>query len=359
MSKPHSPAPVGLDITNRRDLVSICYSTWFNAILDRGDTPIERWHNVTEIQAGRQDWGPKNAFHYWSKPALGYYRSDERAVIRTHMTQLAEAGVDFIIMDYTYESDHNVGSRFWEIYTRIPMDAICDTIIEMRAEGLKAPYIVFWLGTGYGPLYKLFYDRYLNVDKWRDCFVYWNEKPFVLTWTEDADTCPYLDRLTVRTMRGLGSVIPEKRHWSFLTIDTWGQFAPAPDGTPEQVTVSVATQETYMSLPTAHGRQGGLFWFKQWYNAFAIRPKIVTLTWWNEWCAQRLEVAPNVYEFTDNYDIEHSRDLEPMEGGHGDLYYRRLKDYIAAYKAHTSCPVTLMDDDRRAAAEAWIASLPQ
>ncbi len=345
--------PRGLDITNRRDLVGICYTVWFNAILGNRDTPVEVWHNVSEVEAGRQNFGPKNAFHYWGKPALGYYRSNDRNVIRRHMTQLSEAGVDFIIIDHTYEGDHWLGGSGWNLYTTIPMDAILETITEMRAEGKQTPYVVFWVGTNKGPLYRAVYDRYYAREEWQDCFVYWDGKPFIISWGE-AEDCPYQDLFTVRTMRGLGSVDEAKNNWSFLTIDNEGKHATAPDGTPEQVTVAVATQETYMSLPTAHGREGGLFWFKQWSYAFRARPKIVTLTWWNEWCAQRLEIAPGVYEFTDNYNREYSRDIEPMEGGHGDQYYRWLIAYIKAYRSGEPCPL-LVEEPYRFSAEAYLA----
>ena len=42
--------------------------------------------------------------------------------------------------------------------------------------------------------------------------------------------------------------------------------------------------------------------------------------------------------FVDNYTQEYSRDIEPMEGGHGDLYYRWLCEYVRAYKAGEDCP---------------------
>ena len=29
----------GLDITDKKDLVGICYTMWFNAVLGSGDTP--------------------------------------------------------------------------------------------------------------------------------------------------------------------------------------------------------------------------------------------------------------------------------------------------------------------------------
>lgn len=90
----------GLDITDKNDLVSICYSTWFNPIVAKSGS-ASGIYNITEILAGNGQWGPENAFHFWGEPAVGYYRSDDKSVIRTHMTQLAEAGVDFIIIDNT------------------------------------------------------------------------------------------------------------------------------------------------------------------------------------------------------------------------------------------------------------------
>ena len=98
-----------------------------------------------------------------------------------------------------------------------------------------------------------------------------------------------------------------------------------------------------MSEPTAHGRNGGIFWYCQWYYAFEVHPKVVGLTWWNEWTAQRYEISPGKFIFTDAYNQEYSRDIEPMEGGHGDQYYQWLKQYIAHYKAGLDCPVLVED----------------
>lgn len=68
----------------------------------------------------------------------------------------------------------------------------------------------------------------------------------------------------------------------------------------------------------------------------------MTLTWWNEWCAQLFRVDGK-YVFTDNFNQEFSRDIEPMKGGHGDRYYRWLCEYIRAYKAHENCPSLIQD----------------
>lgn len=87
------------EISDKKDLVGICYSTWFNPIISTNGTSDPP--NISEILAGKREWGGLHAFHYWGKPSLGYYRSTDKSVIRIHMTQLAEAGVDFIIVDNT------------------------------------------------------------------------------------------------------------------------------------------------------------------------------------------------------------------------------------------------------------------
>ena len=334
---------LGLDITDKTGLVSICYSVWFDAILGKSGGTVDNWHNITEILAGNQQWGGSPSFHYWAKPALGYYSSSNKEVIRTHMTQLYTAGVDFIIIDLTNAGDGYLGASAWTEYIQKPMDAICDTIMEMRAEGLGTPYVVFWVGDGNGPLYQELYDKYHAVEKWKDCFVYWEGKPFLITTHKTPEEFPLKDLYTVRSMWGLG-VKYDQGQWSFLSINNKDKVTNGPDGKPEQVSVAVASQETYMSMPTAHGREGGMFWYAQWLTAFEYQPKIVTLTWWNEWTAQRLDIGGGQYAFTDNYNQNYSRDIEPMEGGHGDQYYKWMVEYISAYKGGLECPVLIEEE---------------
>ena len=338
---PREGFELGLDITDKTDIVSICYSVWFDYILGSGTEPVTDWYNITEVQAGLKDWGPSPAFHYWAKPAQGYYRSSDKTAIRNNMTLIYNAGVDFIILDHT--NLHNGYLDNADLKKRMiddPMTALFDTIMEMRAEGLGTPYVVVWCGDNDGRLYQYLYDEYYNVEKWRDCFVYWDGKPLLLTTHTMPENFPLKDQdiYTVRSMWGLG-VDFAGGQWSYLNVYNYGRVANGADGKPEQVGVAVAAQETYMSESTAHGRKGGTFWYCQWYYAFEVHPKIVTLTWWNEWTVQRIEISPGRYIFTDNYNQEYSRDIEPMEGGHGDQYYQWLKQYISYYKAGLECPV--------------------
>lgn len=336
----------GLDITKKTDIVSICYSTWFNVVLGNTKKPP----NITEIlekgdKNGVYNWGAPGAFHYWAEPALGYYRSDDADVIRTHMTQLADANVDFIIIDNTNMNKARTLSKSeWKKYVTDPCTVLLDTIVQMRSEGLKTPYVVFWSGSwGYDNTYWAVvdktYDDFHAKEKWKDCFVYWEGKPLTLV-TSMPDTEPNRD-VTVRDMFGLDYNLGVNE-WSFLQHNN--EPNKDKDGYVEQMCVCTAAQRDYMSKKSAQGREHGRFMYSQWYNAFQFRPKIVTLTWWNEWAAQRmLDETTNKYHFTDNYNQEYSRDLEPMKGGHGDQYYQWMKQYISAYKGLEECPV-LVDE---------------
>lgn len=339
--KDYTEVEYGLDITKKTDIVSICYSTWFNVVLGDNKNPP----NITEILAegektGRYKWGGETAFHYWAEPAVGYYRSDDKEVIRTHMTQLSDAGVDFIIIDNTNMDRARTKSADWARFVTIPCTVLLNTIVDMREEGLKTPYVVFWSGSWSGTDWAVVektYDDFHAEDKWKDCFVYWEGKP--LTLVTKLPSSETTRDVTVREMFGLDSDLPAEK-WSFL------QHLNEPnedkDGYTEQMCVCTAAQRTYMSKKSAQGREHGIFMHTQWYNAFQYRPKIVTLTWWNEWAAQRI-VDDGESHFTDNYNQEYSRDLEPMKGGHGDLYYQWMKEYIRAYRAMEECPV-LVDE---------------
>ena len=341
---------LGLDITDRTDVVSICYTMWFNAIHGEGKGKIEQALNVEELTkqygfSAEYGFGTKDdqhnhvpAFHYWSKPAQGYYRSTDTDAIRNNMTLLYNAGVDFIILDYTYASapGYNPGSGPWASYIEGPVIALLDTIMEMRTEGLGTPYVVFWLGSS--NMFDTMYEHFMQPEKWQDCFVYWNGKPFIMNWSkDDTDYEELFPAYTVRSMYGLRATASTNQ-WSYLEIDNSRTVSYDAEGKAEHMCADVATQETYMSQPTAHGRQGGRFWNGQWKNVFAVHPKIVTVTWWNEWCAQEYYVDGVGYIFTDNFNQEYSRDIEPMEGGHGDQYYRWLCEYIRCYKNGKNCP---------------------
>lgn len=102
---------------------------------------------------------------------------------------------------------------------------------------------------------------------------------------------------------------------------------------------------------TATDYAKGVQFQEQWDRALAVDPKMVFVTGWNEWVAQRFRVAKDqrinlagreLKEgetfFVDQYNAEFSRDIDPMKGGYEDNYYYQLVANIRRFKGARSIP---------------------
>ncbi|MBI1177205.1 hypothetical protein GC207_07170 [bacterium] len=141
--------------------------------------------------------------------------------------------------------------------------------------------------------------------------------------------------------------------WSWLEVYPQHVFTNSA-GAKEQMSVGVAQNAVgnrlgSMSEKDAKGRSWhdgardsrpnavayGFNFDEQWRHALAVDPQFVFVTGWNEWIAGRFNEFAGVREpvmFVDEFDEEHSRDIEPMQGGHGDDYYYQLIANIRRYK---------------------------
>ncbi|MBI5834469.1 MAG: hypothetical protein HZB16_19395 [Armatimonadetes bacterium] len=87
--------------------------------------------------------------------------------------------------------------------------------------------------------------------------------------------------------------------------------------------------------PAPDASDRGLNGIEQWRRAREQDPRIVFVTGWNEWIAGRFPEFAGVKEpvmFVDEFDREHSRDIEPMVGGHRDAFYYQLVGEIRRFK---------------------------
>ena len=112
-------------------LVGVAYSTWHKT-------------------ASEQDWGKR----VWGTPTVGFYASNDRAVIRQHATWLADAGVDFIWVDWSnnikYLFDPNKSNPTFDMIEGATHD-IFDEYTAMRAAGQKTPNISIFAGVTGSP----------------------------------------------------------------------------------------------------------------------------------------------------------------------------------------------------------------
>jgi hypothetical protein len=147
--------------------------------------------------------------------------------------------------------------------------------------------------------------------------------------------------------------------WSWLEVYPQHVFANA-RGEREMMAVGVAQNAVgkrlgAMSEPDSMGRSyhGGAFdrtpgavdrglnFAEQWERALQEDPQFVFVTGWNEWIASRFSDfcgVKGVAVFPDECDQEHSRDIEPMKGGHGDNYYYQLVAAVRQFKGVRPIP---------------------
>ena len=80
----------------------------------------------------------------------------------------------------------------------------------------------------------------------------------------------------------------------------------------------------------------GLNFQEQWERALEIDPDLIFVTGWNEWIAGKWDSGweGDPFSFVDQYDWEHSRDIEPNKGWgeKGDVYYYQLIQNTRKFK---------------------------
>ncbi len=292
-------------------------------------------------------WGGNGVAHYWGEPLFGYYRGDDRWVLRRHAQMLADAGVDVLIFDTTNAHSYP------EVYTNL-----CEVFMAVRRAGGRTPQIAFMVNTKAGATAVKIYHELYKKNRYSELWFHWQGKPLLICDPKEAG--PELKKFF--TLRAA--------HWPFTLVNTknawhWEATYPQPYGftddpqKAEQVNVSVAQNLSAkhgsvanMNSGLARGRSFhsgqqhiasgsvnyGDNFQEQWKRAFELDPPFVMVTGWNEWIAGRWIRPENPLTFVDQYDEEFSRDIEPMRGGHGDNYYWQLIANVRRYKGVPALP---------------------
>lgn len=177
----------------------------------------------------------------------------------------------------------------------------------------------------------------------------------------DGDTQQILEFFTFRKPQPdyfQGPTKPDM--WSWLEIAPQHVFTNAA-GQKEQMSVGVGQNAVNgrlgsMSEVGAHGRsfhagktdprpeavRYGLNVTEQWERALQEDPRFIFVTGWNEWIMGRFAEFNRIklpVMFVDQFDQEHSRDIEPMRGGHGDDYYYQFVSQVRRYKGARPLPL--------------------
>ncbi len=358
-----APAP-------RKKFVGIFYWTWRNGN-GNGGTP----RNLTEILSRYPEaeydmkhpaWTARDIVH-WNKPFYGFYRNDDPYVIRKHAQYFADAGVDVLVFDTTN------GSLVW----RDAFMPLLEELDKARKDGIHTPQVAFMMQ--FCPsqdtlrmLRGVYQDLY-RPGKYRDLWFIWDGKPLVMAYPEsipeqgisDYDT-KILNEIrnffTFRPGQPLYAGGPKRDdQWGWLEMAPQNGYGPKAHGKYEMCTVGVAqncSAERICTHFNAKGTFGRSYTHKdghakltkdsykygynvqeQWDNAIAMDPEYVFVTGWNEWIMGKFPGKPWVLEegstqiaFVDQYDREHSRDIEPDCDGYLDTYYLQLCANIRKFK---------------------------
>ncbi len=313
-------------------------------------------YDLSTILGGKPPaFGPVGAFHWWGEPEIGYFRSDDPWVQRRNLEMLGEAGVDALFVDAT-----NAFTYPDEVRT------LFQTAAQMRAQGDPAPQVAFVLNANEVPTLRKLWSEWYKPARYPDLWFRWLGKPLILA-NPNPPGKPIPDEIKSFFTWRHSWFETDPKGWFGDGRDKWPWRDRTPQNygwhddpkVPEEVAVGVASHPTngigrsYRDgkEPTNPDDRQGIQFQEQWDRALAVDPKLVFVTGWNEWVAQRFIVAPgqaidlagrrlNVGEtfFVDQYSPEYSRDIDPMKGGYGDDYYLQLVANVRRYKGARPLP---------------------
>ncbi len=297
---------------------------------------------------------PSPQFHWWETPLYGYYNSGDEWVIRRHMEMLTEAGVDFLVFDTTNANYYsNVAKRVMKV------------ISELRAEGWDAPQVTWYTHSYSVRTAEGIYNTFYKTETYPESWYCVDGKPMIIAYTDGE-----LDEAEARS-RGDTSFVgvdmsQEMQDFFYVRTPRWPYDPMMDGGWPytewqypqpmnggDMVSVSVSSHTAVPysfsvsreNWPDNWGRgwdvkkkenveadiMKGTFFDSQWNIAIKRDPRFVMITGWNEWVAQK-NLYDGEYAFVDNFDMQYSRDIEPMQGGYEDAYYIQMMARIREYK---------------------------
>ena len=308
--------------------------------------------------------GPHNPTWYWAEPLFGYYQSTDPWVIRKHLTLLADAGVDFLFLDYTNSGIYNA-----------ELKNFLDVAQDLKAHGVAVPRLVFFLN--FQPEWKIeaLYQTWYKPGRYDDLWFRWQGKPLMMapkpteaSKLKNAALLPEIgDYFTWRPTWAFQNAAKEPTKWRFMDdLKDGGKQRPAlgPDGKVEQIVVNKSIGgpiwdnmqtggvsaypghiPTYDDQWLSADNAKGLFFQTMWDNALKAPAPILLVTGWNEWTASVWE-QPGVVmlgrktqkgqgHIVDEFNMDFNRDLEPMKGGYGDDYFCQFVANMRRYKGMT------------------------
>ena len=384
--------------------VGVFYWPWHyeNNINSPGPYNVNNINNANPSRIHDWSWWNNNyssGAYWWNQPIYGYYQELDEYVLRKQAELLADAKVDFIVLDCTNSN----------IVWKDGYEKILKVWKEAQNDGVNVPKIAFMTNFTYSQggdsaveqlLTNLYDPSCNNYKNYQDYLYTYNGKFLLLldvsglkdTSGGEAKLAELQQRFEIRDpvatyFDGItDSSWKPNGEWGWLSVYPQAVYKKAVDTRAEQVTVSVSQNATYdtnqltaMNGNNVMGRsfaKGNYFYTyqskgktitvdesikvngtssgantslygrnfqQQWDYAIEIDPEIIFVTGWNEWIMGRQEQWPSASDgasvtnaFPDQFNDEYSRDIEPSSGDLKDNYYYQLVENIRRYKGVSS-----------------------
>lgn len=272
---------------------------------------------------------------------------------------MRDTGIDFIFIDVTNHAYVGSGSD----RTREMILDPFDRLLAVWSAVPDAPQVVPWVPIEAAGTDPSVYTVDALLDRLSDYpgmhFEYLGLPLILVTDNEmhPVNAAKFAELELSYTLRRMWGALPDDGPmWSFLQRcdDTPAedrlcrQRLSTFDGVVEQIPISAAYQASFMSdTSSATPKLRGLT-FRRQFHTLMQNPEvpIATITGWNEWVSGRRACDshalcpctehPNGC-FTDQYDLEYSRDIEPGLNEMGDYYYRLMSACIELFRAGGIC----------------------
>lgn len=304
-------------------------------------------------------WGAEGQFHWGGKPALGYYAGGDRYIVAKHMQMLVDAGVDFYFFDVTNAFTYDA-----------QVQVVMNEIDRRTALGLPSPRLAFCCHSGTANVVTHLYNKWYKDEANSKYWFRWNGKPLILIDAAEKNQIS-ADIRAYFTMRHSWAWDEGENKWPWLAYSPQQLNYSRETGRKvnEQMTVSTAMHpnsnigKSYsngsepvvdkygLTSQTPYGR----FFAEQFIQAIGKHPKVLMITQWNEWMAQRFVVksegekqytrpgatkAIGETYFVDVYNQEFNRDIEPSsEPLIRDNYYLQMVSNLRRYRGVNKIPV--------------------
>lgn len=301
-------------------IVGVDYNTWF---------AHKPWHNT------------------WSTPLAGEYVSSDPKRIMLHADQLESSFVDFLLIDWSNDTDFKEGYRVFDS-TVSQLEAATTIVYETLASNKRKLQASILLGVPTDPSAfenghlqrkadQVYEDLVNNKGRGKNYF-FLDGKPLLVVYVGTPSPfrygLPTWDdrRFTVRFMTGylteqpnlINGLVSKYGYWSWE--DRGPQTYSIAGNHPEFMRVLPSwspnpdkRSKGYGTWQVA-GRKDGLTFKNEWQRARHIGPKIVLAGFFNAWAGA-----------VQNNSIELSKDIEPSSA-FGDEYLQLLKSNAFAFK---------------------------